>query len=217
MAIDEQGERAPLTAGQIAFFEAFGFVVQRKAFTDAQVRVIERDFETMMREDRQGRPFEGWDRQAVEYAHVRNGEVKQLTRRLDHAAEQILGAGTIFTEGASILLVGDTHWHSDLGWHPSMLGGRSQPPVAHCYRGLCADMYLDRLTRDTGCLRVLPGSHLLANRAQDLLAPMHMDIAGNFSADGRIDGFDVMPGDLPPVLVPVIVRESGGMSSLAEP
>ena len=161
------------------------------------MNIIERDFEAMMQEDRQGQPFDGRDRQAVNYALVRNREVRELTRRLDHAAEQLLGAGTIFTEGASILLVGDTHWHSDLGWHPSMLGGRSQPPLAHCYRGLCADMYLDRLTRDTGCLRVLPGSHLLDSPAQDLLAPMHMDIAENFLADGRIEQFDIQPSEVP--------------------
>ena len=197
MAIDEQREHAPLTAQQIAFYQAFGFVVHRKAYSQAEVNIIERDFEIMMQEDRQGLPFDGRDRQAVGYAHVRNPEVRELTRRLDYAAEQILGVGTLFTEGASILLTGETHWHSDLGWHPSMLGGRSQPPVAHCYRGLCADMYLDRLTCETGCLRVISGSHLLGNPAQDLLAPMHMDIPENFTADGRIEQFDIMPSEVP--------------------
>ncbi|HIF20309.1 MAG TPA: hypothetical protein EYQ27_00020, partial [Gemmatimonadetes bacterium] len=42
--------------------------------------------------------------------------------------------------------VGDTGWHSD-GWHEG---------ITH----LKIAFYLDSLTRDTGCLRVIPGSHL---------------------------------------------------------
>ena len=161
------------------------------------MNIIERNFETIMQEDRQGQQFDGENRQMVEYSIVSHRDVRELTRRIDQAAEQLLGAGTIFTSGCSILNVGDTGWHANLGWHPSMLGGRSEPPVGHCYSGLCAGLYLDRLTRDTGCLRVFPGSHMLPNAILDLLAPIHLDIPNNFSANGRIERFGIAPREVP--------------------
>ena len=69
--------------------------------------------------------------------------------------------------------------------------------IGHCYAGLCAAMYLDPFTPDTGCLRVIPGSHLLPGPVLDLLAPMHSDIPANFSADGRIERFAISPNEVP--------------------
>ena len=49
--------------------------------------------------------------------------------------------------------VGDTGWHSD-GWHKEILH-------------IKIAFYLDPLTRDTGALRVIPGSHLVGDRYAD--------------------------------------------------
>ncbi len=51
--------------------------------------------------------------------------------------------------------VGDTGWHSD-GWHRQL-------------RHIKIALYLDPLTRDTGCLRVIPGSHRIGDRFADAL------------------------------------------------
>ena len=187
----------PLTPEQIAFYQAFGFVALRQAFSREETSIIEREFEIIMSEDRHGEPFDGQENQNVEYRIVHQLDARGLTQRVHHAAEQILGSGTILNVNSSSIFPGETPWHADLGWHPSMRGGRSGPPIGHCYPGVHAVMYLDPLTRDTGCLRVIPCSHLLPHAVQDLLAPIHMDIPENFSPDGRIKGFDLAPTDVP--------------------
>jgi len=81
--------------------------------------------------------------------------------------------------------VGNTGWHSD-GW-------RSE------FRHLNLAFYLDELTRDTGCLRVIPGSH----RPGDAFADALQDQAGRCEGTWGIDGhevpsmpLEVHPGDL---------------------
>ena len=187
----------PLTAEQIAFYQAFGFVALRQAFSREEMSIIEREFETTVSEDRHGKPFDGQENQVVRYRIVHQLDARGLTQRVHHAAEQLLGSGTIMTADASSIFSGETAWHADEGWHPSMRGGRSGPPPGHFHPGVQVAMYLDPLTRDTGCLRVLPCSHLLPNAAQDLLAPTHMDIPENFSPDGRLKGFDIAQCDVP--------------------
>ena len=55
--------------------------------------------------------------------------------------------------------VGDTPWHSD-GWHSGV-------------RHIKIAFYLDPLTRNTGCLRVIPGSHKIGDAFAEAL---HKDV-----------------------------------------
>jgi hypothetical protein len=72
----------------------------------------------------------------------------------------LLGQGYGFQGGDGNFYSGDTGWHSDaFGCWPD------KSTVRH----LKIAWYLDRLTRDTGALRVIPGSHLEGDRYADLL------------------------------------------------
>ena len=136
-----------LSAEQVAHFEAFGFVVLRQAFSADETAEISRVFDEVLAEERQGRPFAGEKRQGV------LGFVEQrpvLTRLVEcdtifEAMEQLLGPGFVWVGSDGNLYVGDTSWHSDT----------SDPT----YRRIKVAFYMDPVTKDTGCLRVMPGSH----------------------------------------------------------
>ncbi|MDE2125730.1 MAG: phytanoyl-CoA dioxygenase family protein [Armatimonadetes bacterium] len=71
----------------------------------------------------------------------------------------LLGADFNYMGSDGNYYTGDTSWHSD-GWYSEM-------------RYLKIAFYLDDLTRETGCLRVIPGSHIKGDRYADAL---HRDI-----------------------------------------
>jgi hypothetical protein len=66
---------------------------------------------------------------------------------------QLLGPGFVWIGSDGNLYVGDTGWHPDAG----------RPD----YAAIKIAFYLDPVTADTGCLRVIPGSHRL---------PLHEDV-----------------------------------------
>jgi ectoine hydroxylase-related dioxygenase (phytanoyl-CoA dioxygenase family) len=81
---------------------------------------------------------------------------------------------------------GDTHWHSD-GWHPE---GRLHMKIA---------IYLDPLTRDTGALRVIPGSHRIDDRfAQEVNSTVSKpdETLGIAPRDMPAVALDNTPGDV---------------------
>ncbi len=65
--------------------------------------------------------------------------------RIHGIAAALLGDDFNYMPSDGNYYTGDTNWHSD-GWHPERLHIKMA-------------FYLDPLTRDTGCLRVIPGSH----------------------------------------------------------
>ena len=100
-------------------------------------------------------------------------------------ASGILGDDFNYGSGDGNYYSGDTGWHPD-GAYPELFA-------------IKLAFYLDPLTRDTGCLRVLPGSHRLDsswkvsghnwNRAQDLFGISPAEIPGNIALETN-------PGDL---------------------
>jgi ectoine hydroxylase-related dioxygenase (phytanoyl-CoA dioxygenase family) len=135
-----------LTEQQRKHFETFGFLVMRDALSQAEVDRITSDFEDVLAEDRGGRAFDGRKRQAL------LGFVEQrpaLTRLLEDdrvyaVVEQLLGPHFVWVGSDGNLYVGNTGWHPD----------NSVP-----YRRIKVAFYLDPVGKDTGCLRVIPGSH----------------------------------------------------------
>jgi ectoine hydroxylase-related dioxygenase (phytanoyl-CoA dioxygenase family) len=135
-----------LTTEQRLFFDTFGFLVLRQQFDADEMSSISSEFHEVMETDRQGQEFAGERRHGV------MGFVEQrarLTRLVDDdriygPLEQLLGEGFVWIGSDGNLYVGDTHWHSD--------GSDS-------YRRIKVAFYLDPVERDTGCLRVVPGSH----------------------------------------------------------
>ena len=140
-----------LSDGQKAHFGTFGFLVFRGLFSQNEMDEIGREADDVLAEDRGGKPFAGDKRQAV-FAFV---EQRPLLAglaeddRIYRPIEELLGPGFMWGGSDGNLYVGDTHWHSD-----------SRPdPIEYGYTRIKVALYLDPVTKDTGCLRVIPGSH----------------------------------------------------------
>lgn len=169
-----------LTDSQVYHFQTFGFLVLRQAFDKNEMAVIDREFETMLLQDRDGRPFPGEQRQSL-YSIVEKSALLTgfaADDRLYGVMEQLYGPGFSWLCSEGNLYVGDTPWHPD--------GTRLYAPP------MKVSLYLDPLTKETGCLRVIPGSHL---------RPFHEDLKnmGQIGFPGPefpCYPFESQPGDL---------------------
>lgn len=131
-----------LTPQQLAFFDTFGYLIL-PGLVAADLGWINEGFEQIfadLHHDGTQRTIAGTD------------SSERLCALLDHpkvvgVASSLMGDDFNYLGGDANYYVGDTGWHSD-GWHEV---------------GLFVKMafYLDPVTRDTGCLRVIPGSHIV--------------------------------------------------------
>ena len=132
--------------------------------------------------------------------------------RIYGSVEQLLGPDFTLDGTDAHLYVGDTTWHGDHGWYPSWYQGDPDPKFVEMryHPSLKVAFYLDRMTRDTGCLRVIPGTHYVfwpvkqpgdgyhtVGPFTESLAPIHGDAPKNFLPDGTIKQFGVMSRDIP--------------------
>lgn len=136
-----------ITSEKAAFFQTFGFCVLRQAFSADEMTAIGEEFDDLLSLDRKGKPFPGKKRQSLygiaEKSPLLTGLVED--DRIYKTVEQLLGPGFIWLCSEGNLYVGDTQWHPD--------GTRlDYPPMK-------VSLYLDPLMKETGCLRVIPGSH----------------------------------------------------------
>ena len=138
-----------ITKEQIAHFQTFGFLVLRQAFSPDEMDAISQKFDELLDKDRDGQPFPGESRQALYGIAEMDPLLTDLVEddRIYETVESLLGEGFIWLCSEGNLYVGDTEWHPD--------GTRLD------YRPMKVSLYLDALTPETGCLRVIPGSHRL--------------------------------------------------------
>ncbi len=138
-----------LTAQQVHFFETFGYVALPGLMQD-DIAWITAEFEDIFTHS--DRPHDGTQRSCiVPFIDQR----KRLCTLLDHPAihgliASLLGDDFNYLGGDGNFYTGDTPWHSD-GHHT--VG-----------QYLKVAFYLDPLTRESGCLRIIPGSHIIAYR-----------------------------------------------------
>ena len=156
-----------LTAQQITFFETFGYLVFPRMVAD-DISWINEGFDEIFaqvpeKHDGRRRTIAWTDSSA------------RLCTLLDHpavldVASGLMGADFNYLGGDANYYVGDTGWHSD-GWHDI---------------GLYVKMafYLDPVTRDTGCLRVIPGSHIIGSPWREKLCKVGDPVA-NLGVSGR--------------------------------
>jgi hypothetical protein len=138
-----------ITPEQITFFRTFGFLALRQAFRTEEMAAIRREFDALLAQDRQGEAFSGTRRQALYALAEKSALLTGLVvdDRIYGTVEQLLGPGFIWLCSEGNLYVGDTPWHPD--------GTRL------AYRPMKVSLYLDPLSTESGCLRVIPGSHRL--------------------------------------------------------
>jgi len=139
-----------LTSGQIAHFETFGFLVLRQVFSQAEVSSIQSEFDAVWSEASGGRPWSGETTESRQPFCEMSPPLTKLFAddRVFGPVEQLLGANVIW--GAS----GATRYVGDSGWHADDYNG-----LLDTYRAIKVVMYLEPVEKDTGCLRIIPGSH----------------------------------------------------------
>ena len=155
---------AQLTEQQIRYFETFGCLKFPGLFAD-DINAITDAFEQTWADfvAKSGRAHDDKHRSSFgpfvdqsEYLSSLIGDP-----RIGGIASSVLGDDCNFVSSDSAYYVGDTAWHSDRcdegwgpdrrdeGWFPGRLGGKKHPSLKMA-------LYLDPITRDTGCLRVIP-------------------------------------------------------------
>ena len=135
-----------LTEEQVGHFKTFGFLVLRNLLSSEEMTDIGRDFDEVMAEERKGAPFSGEESQSVLWFVEHRPSLYRLAEddRIYNVVEQLLGPEFLWVLSDANLYVGDTQWH----------GGDGNPaPLEH----VKVVIYIDPLTSDTGCLRVIPG------------------------------------------------------------
>ena len=174
-----------LTTGQIAHFETFGFLVLRQLFTPEEAMIMKRESDEIFEEVRGGRPFTGETWESVVPFFERRPFLSRLPGddRIYDLAVSLVGPDPILEVTEGNLHTGNTDWHG------SKLPGK---PMAHAK----IVFYLEPLTRETGCLRVIPGSHIAG--PTDPFAPLR---------DRNLDP-DFRPFGLAPTEVPSYAIES---------
>ena len=139
-----------LTRQQLNFFNLFGYLSFPGLMVDCVDRIIE-EFELIWRNHGGGHHGKPHDEQARSCIVPFPDQSEYLSSLLDDPrihdiAASILGDDFNYTSGDGNLYVGVSLWHSD-GYSATRI-----PSIKIAF-------YLDRLTRDTGAVRVIPGSH----------------------------------------------------------
>jgi hypothetical protein len=153
-----------ITDDQIAFFKAFGFLFLPGLLKPDEMDAVGEHFDHWLEAEREGAPFPGETRQSL-YAIA---ELEPLFTelvvddRIYGTVEALLGEGFQWLGSEGNLYVGDTMWHPD--------GTRLE------FRPMKVSLYLDPLTADTGCLRLIPGSHTMPFHEE--VKPIAQSISG---------------------------------------
>ena len=140
-----------LTPQQIHFFHTFGYLGLSQLLSDRSEEITAA-FEEIWAQNgggHNGQPHNGQARSCIVPFIDQHETLCSLLDdpRILGIAEPLLGADFNYMGSDGNYYVGDTGWHSD-GW-------KKATDPTH----LKIAFYLDPLTRDSGALRVIPGSH----------------------------------------------------------
>ena len=143
-------EKLRLTPQQLAFMETFGYLSFPGLLDDCIDEVIEA-FEAVwaaLGGGHDGKQHDGTARSCIVPFIGQSNYLSSLLDdpRVNGIFSGLLGDDFQYLGSDGNYYVGDTGWHSDGGW---------PRPIIYYKMAL----YLDPLTRETGALRVIPGSH----------------------------------------------------------
>ena len=139
-----------LTSQQRTFFETFGYLGFPGLFA-AEAEAITAEFERLWAEHGGGHHGQAHDYQQRSALVPFIDQSEYLSAllddpRIDDVASELVGDDYNYAGSDGNFYVGNSRWHSD-GY------ARSK------YRNIKFAFYLDPVGRDSGCLRVIPGSH----------------------------------------------------------
>jgi hypothetical protein len=155
-----------LTPQQLAFIDTFGYLGFPGLLRDRIDRILE-EFEAVFAArggGHHGRAHDGAARSCIVPFIDQSEYLSSLLDdpRIDGIFASLLGETYNYLGSDGNYYVGDTGWHSDTDWSGRM---RGKPPRVFYKMAL----YLDPLTRATGALRVIPGSHRFGDRYAETL------------------------------------------------
>ena len=173
-----------LTAQQIAHFETFGFLLLPQLFSPAEMEEMTREANALWQEDLRRRPDASGNQHMSPFL-----EKRPLLARLPEddriylPIEQLLGAG--FVWGGSEGNKGSFNETHDHQWHADRAG-----QIELQYTRIKIMIYLQAMQKETGALRVIPGSHQL---------PLHRNllVLQPQKAETSLNAFGVSGPDLP--------------------
>lgn len=141
-----------LTTEQISYFEAFGFLCLRQLFSPAKMADITREADELLAVHPGVR--HGPTHQSVSPFVELGPALTQLPKykRIYLPMEQLLGPRFIW--GGSKGVSGNFNETKDHNWHCDRAG-----EIDLQYRRIKIMIYLQPMRKDTGALRVIPGSH----------------------------------------------------------
>ena len=137
-----------LNAAQKKHFATFGYLVLRQVFAPTEIDAIRREADAILCRNRAGKAFTGQRRQAMIPFFENSPLLRTIMEddRIYQLGVDLLGPDIILNASEGNLHVGDTAWH----------GGEAKiEPVAH----IKIAFYLEKTTRNTGALRLIPGSN----------------------------------------------------------
>ncbi|MDE0301373.1 MAG: phytanoyl-CoA dioxygenase family protein [Candidatus Poribacteria bacterium] len=186
-----EGQGFQLTAQQMSFFRTFGYLSFPGLMTD-RIEEILREFEAVWVAHgggHNGKPHDGKARSCIVPFIDQSETLCSLLDdpRILGIASSILGGDFNYTGSDGNFYVGETRWHSD--------GARKPEDPIH----IKIAFYLDPLTRDSGALRVIPGSHHFGDGYADSLSDQVRDSQELWGLQGRdipAAVLETQPGDL---------------------
>ncbi len=176
-----------LTSHQRDFMATFGYLYFPGLLKD-KIDAIDQAFEALMGEHG-GANHDG--KQRFSMAPCINHSAYLCTLldddRITGIASGLLGEAYQYWNSDGNYYVGDTGWHSDTVW----------PALIPFYK---MAIYLDRMTRDSGALRVIPGSHRcgegFADQIHDQLFRLKESWGGLDGSEIPAVALETQPGDL---------------------
>lgn len=179
-----------LTPQQHAFFDTFGYLAFPGLISDRIQGVIDA-FEQVFKKHgggHNGAAHDGKQRSCIVPFPDKHETLASLLDdpRIHGLATSLVGDDFNYMGGDGNYYTGDTGWHSD--------GGHTKPPMH-----IKIAFYLDPLTRDTGALRVVPGSHKFGEPYPDRLSrEIHRskDVWGIEGRDVPSVAMETRPGDV---------------------
>lgn len=178
-----------LTQAQLNSFETFGFLSLPGLMTDS-IAEITAAFEQIWTEHgggHDGKPHDGVTRSCIVPFLDQHERLCALLDdpRIEGTLCSLLGDDFNYTGSDGNYYAGDTAWHSD-GFNKEI-------------RYVKIAFYLDHLTRDSGCLRVIPGSHRMGDGYSESLekdVKKSQELWGVSGSEVPAVALEVNPGDI---------------------
>jgi hypothetical protein len=168
----------------VGIFKAFGFLMRKRLFSADEVDRMTKEADDCWRPMLASRVDDGDDLRVGSFVEQNSTLLALLEDdRIYLTVEQLLGPDFLWVGSEGNVSLG----RGSAKWHPDRKCYRPGEQENIHYRRIKIMIYLDSVSKDSGCLRVIPGSHQ---------APFHYDL-GIQEIDPDAMPFGVSGPDIP--------------------